>query len=113
MRSIHQLGSIALAIVLILTACKKDRNPGSKISGSLYMQTNGINNEMIQYNRMEDGSLIEKQRIATGGAGSGTFKPITGQASAPNAFEGVKSVILSAGHKWLFTTNGETIRCPA
>ncbi|MEJ7681001.1 MAG: hypothetical protein WKG06_24745 [Segetibacter sp.] len=55
---------------------------------------------------MEDGSLIEKQRIATGGAGSGTFKPITGQASAPNAFEGVKSVILSADHKWLFTTNG-------
>jgi hypothetical protein len=70
------------------------------------MQTNGINNEMIQYDRMEDGSLIEKQRIATGGAGSGTFKPITGQASAPNAFEGVKSVILSADHKWLFTTNG-------
>ncbi|MEJ7685424.1 MAG: hypothetical protein WKG06_47800 [Segetibacter sp.] len=26
--------------------------------------------------------------------------------SAPNAFEGVKSVILSSDHKWLFTTNG-------
>jgi hypothetical protein len=106
MRIIHQLGSIAVALILILTACKKDGNPRSKRSGSLYMQTNGINNEMIQYDRMEDGSLIEKQRIATGGAGSGTFKPITGQASAPNAFEGVKSVILSADHKWLFTTNG-------
>ncbi|MEJ7685423.1 MAG: hypothetical protein WKG06_47795 [Segetibacter sp.] len=35
MRTIHQLGSIALALILILTACKKDKNPGSKISGEV------------------------------------------------------------------------------
>ncbi|MEJ7740822.1 MAG: hypothetical protein WKF97_25675 [Chitinophagaceae bacterium] len=106
MKIIQRLGLVALAAVSILTACKKDDKPGSKISGALYMQTNGVNNEIIYYTRMEDGSLKENQRIATGGAGSGTFKPITGQESAPNAFEGVKSVILSADHKWLFTTNG-------
>jgi len=55
---------------------------------------------------MDNGNLVEKQRITTGGAGSGTFKPITGHDGEPNAFEGVKSVILSADHKWLFTTNG-------
>ncbi len=107
MKIIHQLGSIALVAALIFTAgCKKGNNPGSKMSGTLYMQTNSITNEIIQYTRMEDGSLFEKQRIATGGAGSGTYKPITDQASAPNAFEGVKSVILSSDNKWLFTTNG-------
>jgi len=106
MKVIHQLGLIAIAAILALTACKKNGNADAKISGSLYMQTNSIKNEIIHYIRMEDGSLVEKQRIVTGGAGSGTYKPITGQESAPNAFEGVKSVILSADHKWLFTTNG-------
>ncbi len=107
MKITHWIGSIALVAALFFTAaCKKGDNPGSKMSGTLYMQTNGITNEIIHYTRMEDGSLFEKQRIATGGAGSGTYKPITDQASAPNAFEGVKSVILSSDNKWLFTTNG-------
>ncbi|MBC7934540.1 MAG: hypothetical protein H7Y86_04150 [Rhizobacter sp.] len=51
-------------------------------SGCLYMQTNGIKNELIHYTRMEDGDLVEKQGIATGGAGSGTYKPISDQARA-------------------------------
>lgn len=70
------------------------------------MQTNGIQNEMIVYARADNGTLSEQQRIGTGGAGSGLYKPIYDVPSAPNAFEGVKSVILSADHKWLFTTNG-------
>lgn len=97
---------LIVCFLLALMSCKKDNNPGSKTAGALYMQTNGTTNELIYYARMEDGNLMEKQRIATGGAGSGTYKPITGQESAPNAFEGVKSVILSSDHKWLFTTNG-------
>jgi 6-phosphogluconolactonase (cycloisomerase 2 family) len=99
-------GGFMLCFLLALISCKKDNDPGSKAAGALYMQTNGTTNEMIYYARMEDGSLVEKQRIATGGAGSGTYKPITGQESAPNAFEGVKSIILSPDRKWLFTTNG-------
>jgi len=31
------------------------------------------------------GTLTEVERVPTGGAGSGTFKPISGQESAPNA----------------------------
>jgi hypothetical protein len=42
----------------------------------------------------------------TGGAGSGTFKPVSGQESAPNAFEGANSVILTPDRRFLFTTNG-------
>ena len=103
----HYLGSMALLALLIFTAsCKKGGNPGFKISGPLYIQTNGIKNEMICYARKDDGSLVEVQRIATGGAGSGTYKPIYDQPSEPNAFEGVKSVILTSDNKWLFTTNG-------
>jgi hypothetical protein len=46
------------------------------------------------------------ERTATGGAGSGVFKPISGQESAPNAFEGAGSVILTPDRRFLFATNG-------
>jgi 6-phosphogluconolactonase (cycloisomerase 2 family) len=74
--------------------------------GHLYMQTNEIKNIIIHYHRSAAGALTEVERIATGGAGSGTFKPISGQESAPNSFEGAASVILSADRRFLFATNG-------
>src|SRR5215510_5673349 len=74
--------------------------------GHLYMQTNEIKNAIIHYQRSGSGMLSEVERVATGGAGSGTFKPISGQESAPNSFEGAGSVILSPDRKFLFTTNG-------
>ncbi|MGW4490383.1 hypothetical protein ACWEOE_42110, partial [Amycolatopsis sp. NPDC004368] len=48
----------------------------------------------------------EVERVLTGGAGSGVYKPISGQESAPNAFEAAGSVILAAGNRFLFATNG-------
>ena len=72
----------------------------------LYMQTNEIKNAMIHYHRSADGTLTEVERVATGGAGSGIFKPISGQESSPNSFEGAGSVILSPDRKFLFATNG-------
>lgn len=75
-------------------------------TGSVYIQTNGVGNEIIRYTRENNGKLTEAQRISTGGAGSGTFKPITGQESAPNAFEGVGSIIITPDRQYLFTTNG-------
>jgi hypothetical protein len=74
--------------------------------GHLYMQTNEIRNAIIHYRWTAHGKLIEVKRVATGGAGSGTFKPISGQESAPNAFEGAGSVILTADRRFLFATNG-------
>ncbi|MGW4490274.1 hypothetical protein ACWEOE_41505, partial [Amycolatopsis sp. NPDC004368] len=56
-------------------------------SGHLYIQTNEIKNAIIHYARAENGSLAEVERVLTGGAGSGVYKPISGQESAPNAFE--------------------------
>src|SRR5215813_4940849 len=74
--------------------------------GHLYMQTNEVKNKIIHYHRSPNGTLTEVERVATGGAGSGTFKPISGQESAPNSFEGAASVILSPNNKLLFATNG-------
>jgi 6-phosphogluconolactonase (cycloisomerase 2 family) len=70
------------------------------------MQTNEIQNAIIYYRRDAKGALTEVERVPTGGAGSGTFKPISGQQSAPNAFEGAASVILTPDRQLLFTTNG-------
>jgi len=71
------------------------------------MQTNETRNAVIHYRRSPNGELTEVERTSTGGAGSGTFKPISGQESAPNAFEGAGSVILSPDRRFLFTTNGD------
>src|SRR5580658_11349608 len=78
----------------------------NKHGGHLYMQTNEIKNAILHYHRDANGALTEAERVATGGAGSGTFKPISGQESAPNAFEGAGSVILSPDRRFLFATNG-------
>ena len=74
--------------------------------GHLYMQTNEVKNAIVHFRRSEDGKITEVERVLTGGTGSGTFKPISGQESAPNAFEGAGSVILSPDRRFLFTTNG-------
>jgi 6-phosphogluconolactonase (cycloisomerase 2 family) len=74
--------------------------------GHLYMQTNEIRNCIIHYLRAPDGTIAEHERIPTGGAGSGTYKPVSDEPSAPNAFEGAASVILSPDGRFLFATNG-------
>jgi 6-phosphogluconolactonase (cycloisomerase 2 family) len=79
---------------------------GMTAGGHLYMQTNETRNFIVHYRRGADGALTEVERCATGGAGSGTFKPISGQDSAPNSFEGAGSVILSPDRRLLFATNG-------
>jgi 6-phosphogluconolactonase (cycloisomerase 2 family) len=88
------------------TMMTRDMSMAKGQPGHLYMQTNEIENAIIHYERKPDGSLVEVERISTGGAGSGEFKPISGQESAPNAFEGAGSIILAPDRRFLFTTNG-------
>lgn len=81
--------------------------PGAlRVVGNVYMQTNGIENEIVHYGRQANGHLFELGRVATGGAGSGTYKPIYDKPSEPNAFEGVGSILITPDHRALFTTNG-------
>src|SRR5262249_56520503 len=84
----------------------KEMGMSNSGGGHLYMQTNEKRNCVIHYHRAANGTIEEVERTATGGSGSGTFKPISGQESAPNAFEGAGSVILSPDRKLLFATNG-------
>src|SRR5215475_13028903 len=84
----------------------KEMSMSTHGGGHLYTQTNEVKNCIIHYHRSVNGALTEVERVFTGGAGSGTFKPISGQESAPNSFEGAGSVILSPDRKFLFATNG-------
>jgi 6-phosphogluconolactonase (cycloisomerase 2 family) len=84
---------------------KETRMPNGRV-GHLYLQTNEVENCIIHYHRAANGALTEVGRFQTGGAGSGVFKPISGQESAPNSFEGAGSVILAPDRRFLFTTNG-------
>src|SRR5262245_46928746 len=59
---------------------------GDEAVGYLYMQTNELGNAVVHYRRTANGAIEEVHRVATGGAGSGEFKPTSGQESAPNAF---------------------------
>ncbi len=84
----------------------KEMTASNRQGGHLYMQTNEIRNSVVHYRRAANGTITEVERTATGGFGSGTFKPISGQESAPNAFEGAGSIILTPDRRCLFTTNG-------
>lgn len=79
---------------------------GMSATGHVYIQTNELKNVVIHYARASDGTIAEVERIPTGGAGSGVYKPISGQESAPNAFEAAGSVIVTADKRFLFATNG-------
>src|SRR5690349_15343918 len=72
--------------------------------GHLYMQTNETRNAIVHYRWSKSGTLMEVERVLTGGAGSGIFRPIY-EADGPNAFEGAGSVILTPDRRFLFTTN--------
>jgi 6-phosphogluconolactonase (cycloisomerase 2 family) len=73
--------------------------------GHLYIETNETRNAIIHYHRSSNGTITEVERIPTGGAGSGVFRPIY-EANGPNAFEGAGSVILTSDRRFLFATNG-------
>ena len=84
----------------------KEMGMSSQRGGHLYTQTNETRNAVVHYHWSASGTITEVERIPTGGSGSGVFKPISGQESAPNAFEGAGSVILTPDRRFLFTTNG-------
>jgi 6-phosphogluconolactonase (cycloisomerase 2 family) len=83
----------------------KEMSSSSHGGGHLYIQTNETRNAIIHYHRSTNGTITEVERVPTGGAGSGVFRPIY-EANGPNAFEGAGSVILTSDRRFLFTTNG-------
>lgn len=98
---------LCLSMEIMLAAAPVRGADASEFVGSLYIQSNAEEaNEVFHYGRRKDGTLSLIGKHPTGGKGSGTYKPLTGQDPAPNAFEGAGAVILSPDRKMLFTTNG-------
>ncbi|WP_247300599.1 lactonase family protein [Bradyrhizobium sp. 87] len=95
-----------IPLVLLLFRTLGIEARASELVGHVYVQTNETQNRIMHFGRNSDGQLKLLESIPTGGAGSGVFKPISGQKSAPNAFEGAGSVILAESSTLLFTTNG-------
>jgi 6-phosphogluconolactonase (cycloisomerase 2 family) len=97
---------IAIALVLLLFGALGADARAARLVGHVYMQTNETQNRIMHFGRTADGQLELLESVPTRGAGSGVFKPVSGQESAPNAFEGAGSVILAESNTLLFTTNG-------
>jgi hypothetical protein len=95
---------LPIALALLLFGALGVDARASELVGHVYMQTNETQNRIMDFGRNADGQLKLLESIPTGGAGSGVFKPISGQESAPNAFEGAGSVILAESNTLLFTT---------
>jgi len=96
----------SVALVMLLVGAPTVVASASRLVGHVYMQTNETKNRIMHFGRKADGQLEPLESVPTTGAGSGVFKPISGQESAPNAFEGAGSVILAESNTLLFATNG-------
>jgi len=83
----------------------KEMSTSHPRGGHLYIQTNEVRNAVVHYRWSASGTLTDVERVPTGGAGSGVFRPIY-EANGPNAFEGAGSVVLTSDRRFLFTTNG-------
>jgi hypothetical protein len=53
-------------------------DPASAHSGHLYIQTNELHNAVVHYRRSANDTIEGVDRVSTGGAGSGVFKPTSG-----------------------------------
>ncbi len=74
-------------------------------TSNLYVSSNEHENRVIHYARQANGELVEVERVPTGRKALGGFKPISGEASAPDGLVSDSALKLSADHKWLFVVN--------
>lgn len=99
-------GLVVFFLATLVFPTSRAQSDAKSAVGHLYMQSNAIENEVFHFGRGADGSLELIAKHATRGKGCGTYKPLTGQDPAPNAFEGAGSVIVTRDRKFLFTANG-------
>jgi WD40 repeat protein len=100
------LNVVVIALITASFSVSGAESAALGADGHLYMQSNTIENEIFHFGRRADGSLELLAKYLTRGKGCGTYKPLTGQDPAPNAFEGAGSVIITHDRRFLFTSNG-------
>ena len=71
----------------------------------IYINTNDVANKVIHYRQTADGALVEQSRLPTRGLGTGGYKPLTGQASAPDALVSAGAIEANREDRLLFVVN--------
>lgn len=94
--SVFTLSLLATAVIFAQSASANDH---------IYTESNSTVNQIIHFERQHNGRLVEVERVATQGAGTDGFKPITGEKSAPDTLLSAGAVTMSADHKMLFAVN--------
>jgi 6-phosphogluconolactonase (cycloisomerase 2 family) len=76
----------------------EDHDRGDRAVGAVYAMTNAPDgNEVVIFDRDEDGTLTQAGAVATGGLGSGGgFDPLASQ----------DSLVLTSDYRWLLAVNG-------
>jgi 6-phosphogluconolactonase (cycloisomerase 2 family) len=74
-------------------------------TSNVYINTNEKQNKIIHFECRKDGKLVEIEKVNTGGEGTGGYKPITGEASAPDPLISDGALKISKDHRWLFVVN--------
>lgn len=77
----------------------------SYASGAVYVQTNEIDNQIIVYQKNDDGSLTEVKRVPTGGKGVGENRPLHGGKPGPDPLASGDSLIMAEESTLLFASN--------
>ena len=105
--TVFSLTTLALA----LTACGGSSSSDSAqatqaapLANQLYAQTNESMNAIVHLTRSADGSIVLKNRTATGGTGLNGVKP-GATSPVPNSLVSQNSVAISADKKTLFAVN--------
>ncbi len=90
--------TLMLALAMTVPAFAKD-NHG--YPGAVYIMSNSESgNQVLIYNRADDGTLSYSSQVATGGLGSGV-----GMTVPPDPLGSQNSLLLSADGQWLFAVN--------
>jgi 6-phosphogluconolactonase len=96
--AVRSLSILALAMFLTSALPAHAQDNPSNEPGAVFVMTNNVDrNEIISFQRAEDGSLRERRRFATGGRGTGGLT---------DPLESQGSLTLSQDHLWLFAVNG-------
>ena len=95
-------------LALGFASCDEDDDNGMTSvtdTSNLYTMSNATQNAVIHYSIQEDGSLQRTGDYPTMGQGTNGFKPVTGEASAPDPLFSGDAVQLSEDKDILFVCN--------
>ncbi|TFZ52665.1 hypothetical protein E5C26_05525 [Serratia proteamaculans] len=97
---------VSVSAMLAVLTLSGSAYAASEFSGHhVYVNTNDVANKVIHYAQTVDGQLTEISRLPTSGRGTGGYKALTNQVSAPDDIVSAGAVALSDDHKWLFVVN--------